>query len=193
MKTELEICVKSLIPFNELKKQMIEMDFNTQEDFQVNDIYIIENTKKVSTSNIDSILSDYILVRETVGKRKLLMIKRKEINDKGEIIKQSSIKCPIENIEDGYNFMKNLGYKKILELKNHNILLSNGKNEIYIQDVEGLGAYVEMEQKNILLDNNNGNTIEEIIENLKHYQLPIDETNYFAKKASDMLSKIENN
>lgn len=192
MKSELEICVRSLIPFNDLKNKMLKMGFIVQEDFQVNDIYMIKEEKKVSIEDIDSILSNYILVRETVGKRCLLVIKQKEINDKGEILKQSTIKCPIEKVDEGYNFIKNLGYKKLLELRNHNILLSNGKNEIYIQDVESLGTYIEMEKKNLLLPNNNGDTLEEMIENLKQYNFSIDESTFFAKKAYDMLIKMEN-
>lgn len=37
-------------------------------------------------------------------------------------------------------------------------------------------------RKNLLLDNNNGNTIEEMIEYLKNYLLPIGKINYFTKK-----------
>ena len=65
--------------------------------------------------------------------------------------------------------------------------MSNGKNEIYIQDVKGLGTYVEMEQKNLLLENNNGNTIEEMKNILKEYDLKIDTSDYFVKKAYDAL------
>ena len=189
MKKELEICVRSLINFEELKERMIDMGFRIQEDFQLNDIYMVENDREVSIDFIDDMLSNYVLVRETVGKKTMLVIKNKEINEKGEVVSQKSIKCPIVNKEDGYNFMLNLGYKKFLELKDHNVLLSNGRNEIYIQDVEGLGVYIEMEQKNLLLDNNNGDTIEEIINNLKQYNLPIDESDFFAKKAYDMFLK----
>lgn len=189
MKKELEICVRSLIKFDELKVKMMDMGFRIQEDFQLNDIYMVENDREVSIDFIDDMLSNYVLVRETVGKKTMLVIKNKEINEKGEIVSQKSIKCPIVNKEDGYNFMLNLGYKKFLELKDHNVLLSNGRNEIYIQDVEGLGVYIEMEQKNLLLDNNNGDTIEELINNLKQYNLPIDESDFFAKKAYDMFLK----
>ena len=86
--------------------------------------------------------------------------------------------------------MKELGYKKILEIKDYNILLSNGKNEIYVQDVEGLGAYLEMEQKNLLLDNNNGNNIEDMINTLNSYNLNIDDNDYFVRKAADVLKSI---
>ena len=63
----------------------------------------------------------------------------------------------------------------------------------YVQDVEGLGAYLEMEQKNLLLDNNNGNNIEDMINTLNSYNLEIDKSNYFAKKSYDMLKKVTEN
>ena len=67
--------------------------------------------------------------------------------------------------------------------------MSNGKNEIYIQDVEDLGVYLEMEQKNIYSTNDNGKDIDEIINNLSSYNLNIDKNNYFVKKAYDMLER----
>ena len=189
MKKELEICVRSLVRFEELKAKMMDMGFKVQEDFQLNDIYMIENDREISMDVADDILSNYVLVRETVGKRIMLVLKNKKINENGEIVSQKSVKCQISNKDEGYNFMLNLGYKKFLELNDHNVLLTNGKNEIYIQDVSGLGVYLEMEQKNLLLDNNNGDTLEEMIDNLKQYNLPIDDGDFFAKKAYDMLLK----
>lgn len=193
MKKELEICVKASVPFKEIINDMLEKGFHVQEEFQLNDIYMVPKDKEISLKEADKLLSNYVLVRETVGKRIMLTLKNKEINSKGEIVKQSSIKCQITNVDDGYKFMKELGYKKMLEIKDHNILLSNGKNEIYVQDVEGLGAYVEMEQKNLLLTNNNGDNIEEMINILNSYDLKIDKSNYFAKKSYDMLEKVIDN
>ena len=190
MKEELEICAKVLVPFKEIIDDMLNKGFHVQEDFILNDIYMILNDEEVSLEKIDRLLANYVLVRETVGKRIMLVIKKKEIHDKGEIINQKSIKCPITNVSDGYNFMKELGFKKLIEIKDHNVLLSNGKNEIYVQDIEGLGVYVEMEQKNLLLSNNNGNSIEEMINTLKGYNLKIDDSNFFAKKSYDMLKKM---
>ena len=193
MKKELEICVKALVPFKEIINDMLEKGFHVQEEFQLNDIYMVPKDKEISLKEVDKLLSNYVLVRETVGKKIMLTLKNKEINSKGEIVKQSSIKCQITNVDDGYKFMKELGYKKMLEIKDHNILLSNGKNEIYVQDVEGLGTYIEMEQKNLLLDNNNGNDIEEMINTLNSYDLKIDKSNYFAKKSYDMLKIVIDN
>lgn len=188
---ELELCVKSNVSFDKLIEIMKDKGFHVQEDFQMNDIYMVKKEEEISFNNKNNILNDYLLIRETVGKRVMLVLKHKKINDKNEIINQSSIKCPITDVNKGYDFMVALNYKKMFELKDHNILLSNGKNEIYVQNVENLGTYIEMEQKNLLLENNNGNNIDEMISILNSYDLPFDKNNYFVKKSEDMLKMID--
>ncbi len=191
MTEELEITVKSLVSTKEILKIMIDKGFYIKEEFILNDIYMVKQQEEISLKN-KALLSDYVLIREINNEKVNLVIKNKEINNKGQIIKQSKTKCPIYNVEDGYNFMTNLGYKKLLEIYDHNILMSNDINEIYIQNVKKLGTYLEMEQKNSYLDNLNGNNLNEMIEILNNYNLPIDKSNYFAKKSYDMLEKIIN-
>ena len=187
---ELEICVRAKESFNEVYKKMLNLGFHIQEDFILKDIYMVPNDISISLENENLIFSNYILIRETVGKRKVLALKQKKINEKGEIINQKSIKCPIIDIDKTYEFIKALGYKKIFEITDHNILMSNGKNEIYIQDVKGVGTYIEMEQNNLLLKNNNGNNIEEMKNTLNSYNLNIDDNDYFVRKAADVLKSI---
>lgn len=189
MKEELEICVRALVPFNELYDDMIKKGFHEQENFILNDIYMVKNEVEVSLENEEVIFSNYVLIRETVGKRKMLVLKHKEVNEYGEITKQESVKCPITDIHKAYDFMKAIGYKKLFEISDHNVLMSNGKNEIYIQDVKGIGTYVEMEQKNLLLENNNGDTIDEMKNILKEYNLKIDVSDCFVRKAYDALKE----
>ena len=47
-----------------------------------------------------------------------------------------------------------------------------------------------MEQKNLLLKNTNGDTIEELVDNIKKYDLPLDYSNISVKKALEMLKNI---
>lgn len=187
---EKEICLKSNVPFEELKSTMFNIGFKVQEDFQMNDIYMINKNIDISLDNKDVIFKDNVLVRETVGKRILLVNKIKELDDNGVVIGERSVKCPINDSISGYNFLCSIGYKKAFELKDHNLLLTNGVNEIYIQDVEGLGTYVEMEQKNLLLENTNGDTIDELVDSIKKYDLPLDYSNISVKKAVEMLKNI---
>ncbi len=190
MNEELELCVRVKDSFDKIYKQMIDLGFHVQEDFILKDIYMISKDVDICLENESLIFSNYILIRETVGKRKVLTLKEKKMNKKGEIVSQKSIKCPIVDIDKTYEFMKALGYKKMFEMTDHNVLLSNGKNEIYLQEVEGVGVYLEMEQKNLLLDNNNGNNIDEMKQVLNGYNLNIDTSNYFVKKAMDVLKTV---
>ena len=161
MKKELEICVKSLDSFEILKDKLLSMGFVIQEDFYLDDIYFVKKDEKLKDKM--DLLFNYILIRKRVGKEIMFMIKKKVNNV------TNSIKCPIKDMESGYKFLEELGYRELIRLKDHNVLFTNGKNEIYIQDVENLGVYVEMEQKNLKIDNNNGDTIDEIIDNLNKY------------------------
>ncbi len=187
---EKEICLKSNVSFEEIKNIMFDIGFKVQEDFQMNDIYMINKDVDISLDNKDIIFKDNILVRETVGKKTLLVNKIKELDDNGVVIGERKIKCPIADSLSGYNFLCSIGYKKIFELKDHNLLVTNGANEIYIQDVEGLGTYIEMEQKNLLLKNTNGDTIEELVNTIKKYNLPLDYSDISVKKALEMLKNI---
>lgn len=190
MKNELEICVKSLDNFNKTINILKKQGFEIKEDFQLNDIYYVANDCKISLENSNHLLSNYILVRENVGKKIMFVLKEKKFDDKGNIISQTSCKCEIVDKEKGEKFIEQLKYKKMLEIKDHNILLSNGKHEIYVQEVENLGVYIEMEQKNIYSDNNNGDTIEDIITIFNSFNLHIDKKSYFVKKSYDMLEKL---
>ena len=187
---EKEICLKSNVSFEEIKNIMFDIGFKVQEDFQMNDIYMINKDVDISLDNKDIIFKDNILVRETVGKRTLLVNKIKKLDDNGVVIGERKVKCPIADSLSGYNFLCSIGYKKVFELKDHNLLVTNGVNEIYIQDVDGLGTYIEMEQKNLLLKNTNGDTIEELVNTIKKYNLPLDYSDISVKKALEMLKNI---
>ena len=187
---EKEICLKSNVSFEDIKNIMFDIGFKVQEDFQMNDIYMINKDVDISLDNKDIIFKDNILVRETVGKRTLLVNKIKKLDDNGVVIGERKVKCPIADSLSGYNFLCSIGYKKVFELKDHNLLVTNGVNEIYIQDVERLGTYIEMEQKNLLLKNTNGDTIEELVNTIKKYNLPLDYSDISVKKALEMLKNI---
>lgn len=190
MKNELEICVKCLKTKDEVVEDLKKQGFEIKEDFVLDDIYYVKKEKNISLDNSNELLSNYVLLRQAAHRNAIyFQLKEKQFDESGNILSQSSCKCEITDKEKGITFIENLGYKELLKLKDHNILMSNGKNEIYIQDVENLGVYLEMEQKNIHTDNNNGKNIDEMINNLNSYNIDIDQNNYFVKKAYDMLEK----
>ena len=190
---ELKICLKTNASLDTLRENLLNQGFYVQEEFQLNDIYMVDTKTEISLENSDQIFSNYLLIREKVGQKSSLVFKKKETNEKGEI-QRTTTNCPIVSCYDAYNLMKELGYKKLLNLNVHNILFSNDVHEIYLQDVEELGVYIKMMQKNIKINHNNGDTIEEMINNLNKYDLPIIDYNQLSKKSYDMFKKrIEKN
>lgn len=190
---ELKICLKTNASLDTLRENLLNQGFYVQEEFQLNDIYMVDSKTEISLENSDQVFSNYLLIREKVGQKSSLVFKKKETNEKGEI-QRTTTNCPIVSCYDAYNLMKELGYKKLLNLNVHNILFSNDVHEIYLQDVEELGVYIKMMQKNNKINHNNGDTIEEMINNLKKYDLPIVDYNQLSKKSYDMFKKrIEKN
>lgn len=190
---ELKICLKTNASLDTLRENLLNQGFYVQEEFQLNDIYMVDSKTEISLENSDQVFSNYLLIREKVGQKSSLVSKKKETNEKGEI-QRTTTNCPIVSCYDAYNLMKELGYKKLLNLNVHNILFSNDVHEIYLQDVEELGVYIKMMQKNNKINHNNGDTIEEMINNLKKYDLPIVDYNQLSKKSYDMFKKrIEKN
>lgn len=60
---EKEICLKSNVSFEELKNIMFDIGFRVQEDFQMNDIYMINKNIDISLDNKDIIFKNSILIR----------------------------------------------------------------------------------------------------------------------------------
>lgn len=184
---KLSVCQRVLSNLEELKEILLNQGFIPQDEYQTDDIYMIE--KELSLENIKEQFPDYVIIREIVGKKSTLIFNQKELDEKGEVIGYSKTNCPIVSCTDAYKLMQNLGYKKLLNLNVHNILFSNGKNEVIVEDVEGLGLYIEMHQDNFKINHNNGDTLEDMINNLKKYDLPLDNSNYVVNKSYEMLKK----
>lgn len=190
MKNEIRICSKTNASLDEIRERLLNLNFFVQEEFQLVDIYMIDKKEEISLENFENIFSNYVLIREFVGKKSSLMLKRKETNEKGDTLRYTSTNCPIVSCNDAYSLMTALGYEKLLTLNVHNIIFSNGKNEICVQDVENLGVYIKMRQSNQKINHNNGDTVEDMISNLMEYDLPLDESDFMAKKSYDMFKKI---
>ena len=62
----MEICLKSTVSFEELKNIMFDIGFKVQEDFQMNDIYMINKDVDISLDNKDVIFKDNIFKRKSL-------------------------------------------------------------------------------------------------------------------------------
>lgn len=189
METEITVLVKT--SYENLKEELLNKGFELKEEYEVNDDYLIDSRLNLSSmSNLD-ILKNCILVRDVVGIEKELLYKYKEYDDNGDIIKQGKVKCPVIDTKKAIDFMMAINYKRLFSIYDKCIVFANDRTQLVVQLVNDKYIFIEMESNGEFIDRDYAN-IEEMKEDLLSYNLPIDNSNFFIKKAEIMLNKVLN-
>lgn len=190
---ENEITVEVDTSLENLKEILKENDFTIKEEYDLIDIYMVKNDG-LSDNHLET-LKNCLLIRNIITDNKnikTITYKYKEYNDLKEIIKQGKVDCYIESIEEGKKLLEVIGYNKLMEIKDHLIVYANNKTEFAVQLVNNKHIYIEMEEKCNHI-NRSYTSVEEMINDLKQYNIPIKNDDYFVKKAEIELIEINNN
>lgn len=123
MKMEKEITVLVKTDYETLKKELEKNNFVKKDEYQVNDIYMINDSLDLFSMDYLDILKKCILVRDVVGYEKILLYKYKEYASNGDILKQGKVKCPVEDILKAVNFMEAIHYRKYLTYLIHALFM----------------------------------------------------------------------
>ena len=189
MQMEKEITVLVKTDYETLKKELEKNNFVKKDEYQVNDIYMInDNLDLLSMSYLD-ILKRCILVRDVVGYEKLLLYKYKEYASNGDILKQGKVKCPVEDTLKAVNFLEAIHYRKLFNIFDTCIVYANESTELVVELVNDKYIFIELEDKCEYIDKDY-NDIESMKEEILKYNLPIYTSNFFVKKAEIMLKEI---
>ena len=188
MQKEREITVLVKCDYKTLKKELENNNFKIVEEFQLNDIYMIDKNLDLSTLSSLEILWKCILIRDLVGTKKSLIYKYKNYTENWDIIEEWKIECPIADISKAIEFMQSINYKTLFEIHDKCFVFANKKSELVVQLVNDEYIFIEMEAecKHI---GRKYSSIDELKEDLNNYNLPIDSATYFAKKAEIILKK----
>lgn len=187
MKMEKEITVLVKTDYKTLEKELKENNFVLKEEYVINDIYMIDDSIDILNTAELEILKNCILVRDIKNITKELLYKYKEYDDKGNIIEQGKVKCPITNIDKAIEFMEAIKYKKLFQIYDKCLVFANTKTELVVQLVNNKYILIEMEDNCEYIDKKY-ETIEELKQNLFSYNLSIDKSNIFVKKALLVLN-----
>lgn len=188
MKMETEITVLVTSDYNTLNKELEKNGFSIKEEYEINDDYMINNDIDFSKYSKLEILQKCILVRDMVNIKKELLYKYKKYAPNGDILEQGKVECPVSDTEKAINFMEAINYKKLFNIYDKCIVYANDETELVVQLVNDKYIFIEMETKCEYI-NKIYNNVEELKNDLNRYNLPIDNTNYFVKKAEIMLSE----
>ena len=188
-----EIALKITSDLKDFYNILENKGFKIVDRFSLDDIYFIPKDTDINKLSPRQILDHYILIRNITqympNEYKVIKMtyKEKNIADTGEIIDQKNIDCEIKNIQDGENILNAIGYKKIMNIKENDIVYGKDGFEIAVKDILNGENLIEIEtvKNNIELD-----TIEKLKVKLNELQLPIDTNDYFVKKAEIELKKV---
>lgn len=192
-----EITVRINCSLQEIYNILENKGFSIIDKYNLEDIYFIKNDIDVNKQSIRDILNKYILIREVtqfipsdfIKKYNILYLtlKSKNIASDGTIISQDKRDCQIQDIEQGKEFIKALGYENLMTIKERAIVYGKGKLKLAIKDIENSENLIEMET----IDNDPElDTIEKLKEKINDLQIPINTNDYFVKKAEIELKKI---
>lgn len=187
IKQENEITIRILCLKEELIKHLEEKGLKKGRIFRLDDHYLIPKTLKIEELTVREILSKAVIIRniENDGKKvNKITFKKKNINEKGEIVSQTATSCEVIDYTEGIKLFEELGYYEIMNIIEDDIIYYNDKIELAIKDIENGDLLIETET------NKNITTIEELKKIIEKLEIPFEKDNYFVKKAEERLRGI---
>lgn len=191
MKKEIEITVRVNVSYEKLEEELKQNNFIKKEEYIVNDSYLINSLINIADMKSLDILKKCVLVRDIVGILKQLLYKYKKYDSNGDIIEQGKIKCPVTDINKAMEFMNAIGYEKLFDIHDKCIVFTNDKTELVVQLVNDKYIFIEMESEPQYINRKYEN-VEELKDDICSYNLSIDKSNFFVKKAELILNETLN-
>lgn len=186
METEITVLVKS--DYEVLKRELEKNEFQIKEKYELKDVYMIDKDIDLSKLSKLEILKKCILVRDIVNIKKELLYKYKKYDVNGDILEQGKVECPVIDIKKAIGFMESINYKKLFNIYDRCIVYANKETELVVQLVNDKYIFIEMEYECEHIKRKY-NSVEELKNDINRYNLPIDNSNYFVKKAELILSE----
>lgn len=125
METEITVLVKS--DYETLQKELEEKGFQIDEEYILNDVYMLDERIDISNMSYLEILKNCILVRNIIGFEMELLYKYKKYDTNGDILEQGKVKCPITDVDKAVRFMETIHYKRMFDINDDCIVYTNGK------------------------------------------------------------------
>ena len=191
MKKEIEIAVRVNVSYEKLEEELKRNNFIKKEEYIVNDSYLINSSINITDMKSLDILKKCVLVRDIVGILKQLLYKYKKYDSNGDIIEQGKIKCPVTDINKAMEFMNAIGYEKLFDIHDKCIVFTNDKTELVVQLVNDKYIFIEMESEPQYINRKYEN-VDELKDDMCSYNLSIDKSNFFVKKAELILNETLN-
>lgn len=117
---------------------------------------------------------------------KNITYKLKKFADNGDILSQKSINCDIYDIEQAKLLLKAIGYHQIMNIKENNVIYTKENLELAVKDIKNGDILIEIETK----PDSNFDTVDKLKNIIIDLEIPIEDNQFFVKKAEVELNKI---
>lgn len=188
-----EITVKIKGSIENLYKILEERNYKIVDKFYMDDYYYIPANLEIEKMTTREILAKAVIVRNIKNEmydrcNKKITFKIKEIDDKGNILKQEALNCEVINTDDAKKLLNAIGFKEIMNIKENDVVYEKDKIPLAIKEIINGDNLIEIETE----DRDGFRTTEELKKTVNGLDIPIETNNYFVKKAEIELSKILN-
>ena len=189
IKEENEITIKVVCSNDELIRHLTNKGFSEGRKFTLDDYYLIPKDINMNQLSTREMLAKAIIIRYIVDDGEIIQkitFKKKNINSDGEIISQKATNCDVLDYKSAIDLFYELGYYQIMNIKESDVIYFKDELELAIKFIENGNTLIEIET------NENFETVDKLKKLVKELEIPIENNNYFVKKAEDELSKLLN-
>ena len=186
-----EITVKIKCDLDEFYKTIKERGFEEIDHFNLDDTFFIQNDLNLENMTTREILSKAVLVRQVTYDYKivkLIVFKKKEFDENGNILDQQNIECNVLDTEEAKKLLKAMNYKEIMRIVENDFVFRKDNVQFAVKDIVDGDKLLEMEMG----FNESFSTLSQIEEKMKELDIPVYTDNFFVKKAEIELNKVLN-
>ena len=147
--TETEITVQVLDDLETIKNTLANKGFCNKETFELNDGYYSKySLQEVLSFDYANLIKQSILLREIVDEKTQvqLIYKNKTLDKNGTVVAEEKYKTKLESKVAAEQILKSAGLVRWGKLLQKCYIYSNGKFELAVQVVDGLGIFIEAEE-----------------------------------------------
>ncbi len=184
---ETELTVEVFEKENSIETKLKNIGFKIIEEYTIDDIYMSNKHDCLKNLSNYDILKNTLLLRNINKEKKEIVYKKKEFNEKGEVLFEEKYKIPIEDTVSAEKFFECIGFKKIFEMYNYTKLYEKDGIELNVQKMKNLGIFIELEMNT--LEKDLVKTREKMKGILKSLPIKIGK-DFDVKKAHLMLDKV---
>jgi len=193
IKNSNEITLKIKGSVEDFESFLKERGFKITETFYLDDIFMVNKDLDLSKLSSREILSKALLIREVGTEKavrdKCITYKKKELDENGNILSQSSINLKIDSIDTAEKLLTAIDYKRLMHAReNDKVYSREGSVGILVKDIVGEDPLIEIETT----DDEEFDSVEKLVNWIKKEGLPVYLDNFFVKKAEIILDKLLN-